>query len=347
MPFCRVVYEGESDRVPSARPAALKGWPERTVRMIYFLPKDRPFRPEVVDQMKDAILQIQAFFAQQMQAHGHGDLTFRIETDDQGEPLVHRVDGEHTDEEYAERGGAVSEASQAFAGGRDIELVVIDQSSETIPSRAGEAGGLALTREVNGQTFGMAVVPASFSWWPAAHELGHVFGLDHDFRDDANIMSYGYQASARLSACNARLLTVHPYFNPGIGVAQSSPETVIDLTSPVGYPPGSSSVPVRLAISGSTGLHQVLLFAVTRPPHLASGNLEVKACRTLSGETAAVVAFATTAAFRPAVRQISQILSFTGLASWQSISTAGGPSRASDCINSLPSISQLLGNLGG
>ena len=24
-----------------------------------------------------------------------------------------------------------------------------------------------------------------------AHELGHAFGLEHDFRDDAYIMSYG------------------------------------------------------------------------------------------------------------------------------------------------------------
>ena len=90
------------------------------VRMIYFLPKDRPFRPEVVGRMKDATLQ--------MQEHGYGDPTFRIEPDDQGEPLVHRVDGEHMDEDYPERDGAVSEASQAFAGGRGIKLLVIDQT---------------------------------------------------------------------------------------------------------------------------------------------------------------------------------------------------------------------------
>jgi len=40
----------------------------RTVRMIYFLPNDRPFRQEVVQKMKDAIRQIQTFFAEQMQA---------------------------------------------------------------------------------------------------------------------------------------------------------------------------------------------------------------------------------------------------------------------------------------
>jgi len=34
-----------------------------TVRMIYFLPNDRPFRQEVVDSMKVTIRQIQTFFA--------------------------------------------------------------------------------------------------------------------------------------------------------------------------------------------------------------------------------------------------------------------------------------------
>ena len=61
--------------------------------MIYFLPNDRPFRQEVVDSMKVTIRQIQTFYIEQMQAHGNK--TFRFETDTQGEPLVHRVDGQH------------------------------------------------------------------------------------------------------------------------------------------------------------------------------------------------------------------------------------------------------------
>ena len=162
MPFCRVVYEGESGQAPSARPAALKGWPERTVRLIYFLPRDRPFRAEVVDSMKTAIIRIQAFYAEEMERHGHGNLTFQYETDARGEPLVHRVDGEHDDEHYIEDGGAVEEASRAFGGGRIIDLVVIDQSSSVLPHGSGGAGGLAFVGETNGQAFGTALVPASF-----------------------------------------------------------------------------------------------------------------------------------------------------------------------------------------
>ena len=50
----------------------------RTVRMIYFLPNDRPFRQEVVDSMKVAIRQVQTFYAEQMQAHGHGNKIFPL-----------------------------------------------------------------------------------------------------------------------------------------------------------------------------------------------------------------------------------------------------------------------------
>ena len=66
----------------------------RTVRMIYFLPNDRPFRQEVVNSMKTAIRYAQTFYAEQMQAHGYGNKTFQFEIDEQGEPLVHRVDGQ-------------------------------------------------------------------------------------------------------------------------------------------------------------------------------------------------------------------------------------------------------------
>ena len=71
--FC-VPFDYEEWRQDNPRPAAKRlsdlnvGEP-RTVRMIYFLPSDRPFRPSVVQKMKDEILNIQAFFSAQMQAH--------------------------------------------------------------------------------------------------------------------------------------------------------------------------------------------------------------------------------------------------------------------------------------
>ena len=62
----------------------------RTVRLFYFLPNDMTYRAEVVAAMKTGIVELQTFFAEQMETHGHGRKTFQFETDDQGDPVVHR-----------------------------------------------------------------------------------------------------------------------------------------------------------------------------------------------------------------------------------------------------------------
>ncbi len=121
-----------------------------------------------------------------------------------------------------------------------------------------------------------------------AHELGHAFGLHHDFRDDAYIMSYGWTPD-QLSACAAEFLSVHPYFNPDSPIHGTLPPTV-ELISPRAYPAGSESVSIRLKVGDSEGLHQVFLFAPTRG-EFGINTLEVKACRGLSGERDTLVEF--------------------------------------------------------
>ena len=264
---------------PAAKRLALNVGEPRTVRMIYFLPNDRPFRQEVVDEMKIVIRRVQTFYAEQMQAHGYGNRTFRIETDAQGEPLVHRVDGQHPERHYTESyGGAmIDELEQRFDFDRNIYLIVLDNSTDLI----GNAGG---TGGRGGKSSGEALVPSSVHFEVVAHELGHAFGLDHDFSDGSYIMSYG-PGQDRLSACHAEFLSVHPYFNPEIPIEEGSPPT-IELISPRTYPAGSKSVPIQLKVVDSQGLHQVILVASAEP-----SGITVKACRGLSGEREAVVEF--------------------------------------------------------
>ena len=289
--FCRVIDSQEETGPPAAKPTALKAEDPRTVRMVYFLPNDRTFRAEVVDSMKATIRQVQAFYAEEMQRHGHGDLTFRFETDDQGEPLIHRLDGEHADAHYLEQAGARREIWRAL-GRNPIEVVVLDLSANTVPYFSGGAGGVTWrSREGDLTVAATVLVPSGFSWRTVAHELGHAFDLEHDFRDSEYIMSYGAGNRARLSACAAEHLTVHPYLNPGIEAARGPSPSTVDLISPPGYPAGSTSTPIRLEIGNSSGLHQVLLFATTELPHFAAGSAEVKGCRSFSGERTATVEF--------------------------------------------------------
>ena len=94
-PFDYEQWRREHPRPAGKALAALNRGEPRTVRMIYFLPNDDPYRADEVDGMKSVIRRVQTFYAEQMQARGYGNTTFRFETDAQGEPMVHRVDGRH------------------------------------------------------------------------------------------------------------------------------------------------------------------------------------------------------------------------------------------------------------
>ena len=215
---------------PAAKPLAnLNVGEPRTVRMIYFLPNDWPYRAEVVDSMKTAIKQSQTFYLEQMQAHGYGDWTFRIETDAQGEPLVHRVDSQHPyshyENSFALEATIIEEIEQSFD--LDANIYVIVLGTDLLRWRGGTwAGGVGSRETKNG---GYVLVASEFSWDLVAHELGHAFGLPHYYSDGAYIMSYGGPSQFpgastwdRISACSAEFLAVHTYFNPASRLKRDS-----------------------------------------------------------------------------------------------------------------------------
>ena len=284
------------------RPAVSDSGETRTLRLIYFLPNDRTFNPDVVDTIKARIPRIRTFFRDQMQSNGNGSKTFEYETDDQGDPVVHRVDAPNSDASYLRSyrmvgvGNVFRDLRPTFDTGSDIFFIVVDHSTYNNlgwGNVAGFGGRWADNR-------GYALLPASFIVETAAHELGHAFGLQHDFNDGANIMSYGPRWN-RLSACSAGLLSVHPYFNPAISVKGfqygydmgdfNSPS--IELISPLRYPADATSFSVQFRVTarGSRGLHQVVFLLKTKSPHAAAGSQEVKSCQVLTGQNQAVATF--------------------------------------------------------
>ena len=254
----------------------------RTVQLIYFLPADRSPRQGIEEKMDALIKDVREFYAHQMENHGLGRRTFDIETDHAGRARVHRVNGQFTDTYYYHETffKVWREIHNQFDTTQNIYLAVVDVGNEQI----GDAAGIATTIEDWG---GLAAIPASgpyFNHPLAAHELGHTFGLDHDFRTTDYIMSYGpweWGRSTRLSGCAAKWLEIQRYFNPDIQLRQWNFPT-IELISPRTYTAGSTRVSIQLRVSDLEGLHQVLLFGADE---------SLGACREFAGEQRSLVEF--------------------------------------------------------
>ncbi len=278
--------EPPAGRVAGKRLADRDAGEPRTVRMFYFLPNDRPFRRAVVQRIKDEMLGMQAWYGEQMEGHGYGYKTLRLETDDNGDPLVHRVNGQHPDSRYLARTWitVLDEIEASFDLSKSIVVVVVDNSNNLIDQSV--AGAAAW----NGKEGGIAMVGGEFAWDTLAHELTHTFGLGHDYRDDRYILSYGLDVRSVLSACSAGVLAVHPYFNPDVGLEWGQ-GPAIELLSATTYREGSQSVPIRLRVSDADGLQTVRVRVRTRETHDAriGGGWETKTCRGLTGEEEAVV----------------------------------------------------------
>ena len=281
-------WRRDHSRPAPKRAAELNVGEPRTVRLVLFSPNDRPFRVGLVDSIKTAIMQSQAFFAEQMQAHGYGYKTFRFETDAQGEPLAHRVVGQHPESHYFEKTPGtlharwIGEIEHVFDLEENVYVIYRDITRFT-----GPAGGHRYTKKR-----GTANLPARAGWRTLAHEMAHAFGLPHDYRDGAYILSYGGPSQIpgartwdRISACAADFLSVHPYFNSDIPVEELSPP-VIKLVSPMEYQGGVRSVSIKLEVSDAQGLHQVLLYA-----HPGYGYGGLRECRSLAGRRDALVDF--------------------------------------------------------
>ena len=260
----------------------------RTVRMIYFLPTDRPYRQAVVDTMKARMVRLQAWYGQQMESHGYGYMTFRYEADEDGEPVVHRLDGEHADRYYDNRMTETvqREVRDAYDPANVVLFIVIDNRFGDSLGPFGAPAG----RAAGGKDGGRVYVPGGVSFSTAAHELAHAFGMHwHDSRDPAHILSIGHGMD-RLSSCSAGFLSVHPFFNAEVPLETDwDARPTVELLSPLWYEEGSQSITVRLKLEAPHGLHQ--LFMLISDPIGGSLVLKLKACRTLSGGKEAVIEY--------------------------------------------------------
>ena len=255
-----------------------------TVRMIYFLPSDRSPQQDIDTKMDTLIRDVQRFYADGMGSHGFGRKTFTFEADATGKAMVHHVEGKFTDSYYRQNSfhKVWEEIREQFYTPHNIYFTAIDIGNERVGRGYNEACGVG---DSHGASGGHVLIPASgdcFNLRTAAHELGHVFGLQHDFRSDTYIMSFGRNPN-RLSECAAEWLDAHRYFNTGQSQTHFDTLTTIRMLPPLASPP--YSIRFRFEVTDPDGIHQAQLLTPATIRKQDQGQLKFLSCKRLNGET--------------------------------------------------------------
>ena len=256
----------------------------RMVRLIYFLPNDRSPQQNIDTKLDTLIRDVRQFYADEMERHGFKGKTFTFETDATGKAVVHHVDGQFTDSYYRQNTfrKVWEEIREQFYTPQNIYLIAIDIGNERVGRGYNEVCGVG---DSHGASTSHVLIPASgdcFNLKTAAHELGHTFGLQHDFRSDTYIMSFGRNPS-KLSECAAEWLDVHRYFNMGQSQTHFDNPTRIQMLSPFPSPP--YAIGLRFEVTDPDGVHQVQLLTPATIRNQGLSQSKFLSCEQLNGET--------------------------------------------------------------
>ncbi len=277
---------------------------EYMIRLFHFVPNDWTPELDINTKIDTAIKDVQRWYADEMERHGFGQKTFQFDTNTNGNAVIHRIEGEFDDAHYLQstyprlKFEYREHFLQPPIDPHFINLVFVSISSENI---GGGVCGISDSSITQGHH---VFVPSSgrcfmreneelhgYLYQTIAHELGHSFGLAHDYRQDSFLLSHGAKRT-ELSACAAEWLSVSPWFNTDRPQSGVDAVGTIKMLPPTGTPP--ETVHLRFEVSDPDGLHQAVLLTHSVIKISALGGNELLACQSLQDKKTATIAFDTT-----------------------------------------------------
>ena len=254
------------------------------VGVIYFRPSDRT-APSNIDSKIDTLVKAaQTAYGDEMVADGYTRKTFEFEENGDGTVKVNHVTGDHDDAHYLTADGWDIWAEITTAGydqSENIYIAFLDFSSNTVDGGWCGTGGDYLDGGLGG-VVNMAIASDCFDGDHGTailvHELGHAFGLRHDYRNhpDYNIDLTDNDPMVT-SDCATKWLDAHPYFNDYSTTPSGS--TTITMSTPS---ISGSNVTVTFTITDDDSLHQAHFFETITESY-GFDDLSLLDCDTLSG----------------------------------------------------------------
>ena len=266
------------------------------VRVIYFYPNDRNDREvpntNIIDEQLHILIQrVCKLFQDQV------GKPFNFEKYGNDKLKVHYFPGDHDSDSYRNNKGINGETIRDEIRNSKSELAqgmsnylyliaadLVPRNNNPTPQICGQANYLfephRLQRLWKKSTDAWAVIDVSqdcffkidkqdldeASWkkrvWITAHELGHAFGLRHDFKNPNYIMSYGRDSNENfsppneLSDCAVKWLKASRFFNRDPN-RESDQKTKIESDSALIYSKDTEELNLRFSVTDDEGLHQV------------------------------------------------------------------------------------------
>lgn len=233
-----------------------------TVRTVYFMPTDSIDRSDWLD-LDNIMKNNQEVYRSEMDRYGFPGKTFRLETDNQGQVIVHKFNGRHNKAHYS--GNTMSLVIQELQGRfNDKKNIYVIVMAGMPALQQGQAGGVASTRPGGWWNKGEdhAIILSGETTIANTeqvilHELGHAFGLWHIVLYDPQEFILG--SGKKLSLHEARWLSKSYYFND-VWIFGFAP-TIVKFHGAENF--GENNIKFRIDVSDPNGLHQAYAFLNT------------------------------------------------------------------------------------